>query len=52
MKNVFLFLLSCLESICNPIRLSASLMKDSADVRFIKMKYNFHFIVSASVVRK
>ena len=27
-------------------------MKDSADVRCIKIKYNVDFIVSASVVRK
>ena len=39
----FLLLLSCLESICNSIRVSACFMKDSADVRCIKMKYNVEF---------
>ena len=48
----FLLLLSCLKNICNSIRLSAYLMKDSADVRRIKMKYNVDFIVSARVVMK
>ena len=41
----FLLLLSGLESICNPIRLIARLMIDSADVRCIKMKNNVDFIV-------
>ena len=48
----FLLSLSCLESTCNPIRLSACLMKDSANVRCIKMKCNVDFIVPASVVKK
>ena len=48
----FLLLLFCLKSICNPIRLGACLMKDSADVRCIKMKHNVDFIVSASAMRK
>ena len=49
---MFLLLLSFLESICFSIRLSAYLMKDSADVRCIIIKYNVDFIVSAREVWK
>ena len=52
MRGVFYYCCLVWKVFVAQIRLSACLIKDSTDIRCIKMKFNADFIVSASVVRK